>query len=222
MNGGLLKIFLEVFCVGGATPNFIFLRPKGGEMVIVDDNINDDNIDDELVLDKHYRFLLKKFGNKIPERIKVLWDETKKILKGRGLSLGKEVRIDKESFKNAILDYFTDVARIKELHNIKIINMNKLYAYEMYWLLRRRPVQCIVPIKDSLDLNEKVILGIFIPKILEEAGFPYKPETQNEKTREHMNTFTNLLFYNFKYRQYTPQSLELMIEAFLCGCNISK
>jgi len=171
-------------------------------------------------LDKHYHFLLEKFGDKIPERIQVLWDETNKIIRGRGLE--EKVRIDKESFENAILDYFTDVVRIKELHNIKTINMNKLYAYEMYWLLRRRPVHCMVPITNSLDLNEKIIISIFIPKILAEAGFPYTLETQNENTRKHINTFTNLLFYNLKYRQYTPQSLELMIEAFLCGCNISK
>jgi len=191
-------------------------------MVIMDDNIDDDEIDGELVLDKHYQFLLKKFGNKIPERFKFLWNETKRVLKGIGLSLEKDVRIDKESFKHAVIDYFTDVVRIKGLHKMKRINMTKLYAYEMYWLLRRRPVHCIVPVKDSLDLNEKVILGIFVPKILEEAGLPYKPETQNEKTREYLYKFTNLLFYNFKYRQYTPQSLELMIDAFLCGCNISK
>jgi len=172
-------------------------------------------------LDKHYHFLIEKFGEKkILERIEVLWHEISKILKGRGLE--EKTRIDRESFENAIIDYFTDVARIKELHNIKTINMNKIYAYEMYWLLRRRPVHCIVPVKNSLDLNEKVIISIFIPKILEEAGFPYTPETQNENTREHIKTFTNLLFYNLKYRQYTPQSLELMIEAFLCGCNISK
>jgi hypothetical protein len=181
---------------------------------------DDADEDEDEKLDKHYQFLIDKFGKKIPERIEVLWDETKKILKGMGLE-GK-VRIDKESFENAILDYFSDVVRIKGFHNIKTINMNKLYAYEMYWLLRRKPLHCIVPVKNSLDLNEKVIISIFIPKILEEADFPYKPETQSENTRKHLNTFINLLFYNLKYRQYTPQSLELMIEAFLCGCNISR
>jgi hypothetical protein len=90
----------------------------------------------------------------------------------------------------------------------------------MYWLLRRRPLHCIVPVKSSLDLNEKVIISIFIPKILIEAGFPYNPETQNEKDRKLLYEFINLFFYNLKYRTYSPQSLELMIEAFLCGCNI--
>lgn len=85
-------------------------------------------------LDVHYQFLIKEFGEKIPERIQILWGETKK------------------------------------LHNIKIINMNKLYAYD----------------------------------------------------RKHLNTFINLLFYNLKYRQYTPQTLELMIEAFLCGIDFPK
>jgi hypothetical protein len=72
--------------------------------------------DDELEvikLDKHYQFLLKEFSDKIPERIKFLWNETKTILRGMGLT--EKVRIDKECFENAILDYFTDVLRIKGL-----------------------------------------------------------------------------------------------------------
>jgi len=172
-------------------------------------------------LDKHYQFILEEFGEeKISERVEVLWNETDKVIKAMGLE--EKVRIDKESFENAILDYFADVVRIIRFHHIETINTNKLYAYEMYWLLRRRPVHCITPVKNSLDLNEKVIIAIFIPKILEEAGLPYTLKTQNEKTRKRVKTFMNLLFYNFKYRHYTPQSLELMIEAFLCGCDISR
>jgi hypothetical protein len=34
-----------------------------------------------------------------------------------------------------------------------------------------------------------------------------------------MKTFQSLLFYNLKYRQVSQQSLELMIEAFFCGCD---
>ena len=170
--------------------------------------------------DKHYQFLLKMFGDKISKRFEVLWSETIIVLKAMGLE--EKVRIDEESFNYAILDYFTDLAKIKEFHNVKKINSSKMYAYEMYWLLRRRPIHCLVPVKGSYDLNEKVFLGIFIPKILEEGGLSYKSEVENTKTRKHIKAFIDLLFYNLKYRQYTPQSLELMIEAFLSGCNLSK
>jgi len=166
--------------------------------------------------DVHYHFLLKKFGDKIQNRIEVLWNEALKVLEK--MNMDKVARIDKESFYNAVLDYFTDIARLKEMHNITKTNMVKIYAYEMYWLLRRRPIHLVKDTKDSFDLNEKVIISIFIPKILEEVGIPYSKDPHNKEIEKHLKVFTNLLFYNFKYRQYSPQSLELMIEAFICGC----
>jgi hypothetical protein len=66
--------------------------------------------------------------------------------------------------------------------------------------------------------NEKIAIAIFVPKILREAGIAYS------KTNQHINKnalygFMNYIFYHLKYRNYTQQSLELMIEAFLFGYN---
>jgi hypothetical protein len=170
------------------------------------------------VRDEHYRFLLSEFpGNTVHARFKTLFFEVKRIVRtGR---LESSVRIDEESLQMAVIDYFTDISRLKEFQAIKKANVNKIYGYALYWFLRRHPVQIVMPTPENFDINEKVALAVFLPKILVEAGMPYtKSKPQEEVFRARLNSFANLLFYNFKYRVYTQQSLELAIEAFLCGC----
>lgn len=44
---------------------------------------------------------------------------------------------------HAVLDYFTDINRLKHFHEISRTNLYKTKAYEISWLLRRRPIQFI-------------------------------------------------------------------------------
>jgi hypothetical protein len=159
-------------------------------------------------------------ANIISLRVQALWQDTMTVINHTGIQ--DSVYIDEESFQMAVIDYFTDIYRLKNFQNIKKINVNKIYGYEMYWFLRRHPVQIVRPVPDNFDINEKVALGVFIPRILSEAGMPYDTSIKNVNFRERLNIFINLLFYNLKYRTYTQQSLELTIEAFLCGCECYK
>jgi len=173
------------------------------------------------VKDKHYQFLLKYFpGNIMPMRFMALWADTVKVVESYGLE--KKLRIDESSFQNVIIDYFIDTARLKDFQDIKRTNVDKIYGYELFWFLRRHPVQLIEDIPDNFDINEKIALGVFIPRILAEAGLPYEPKNQSKEFQDILNKFIHLLFYNIKYRPYTQQTLELMIEAFLCGCNCTR
>ena len=93
-------------------------------------------------------------------------------------------------------------------------NEAKVYAYEAFWLLRRKPVQIVVqklPSEVGLYINEFIVSAMLISRMYEEAGIK-KSGTDQERMR-----FFALLFYNFKYRQYDQKSLEVMIEAFLLG-----
>lgn len=169
--------------------------------------------------DKHYQFLLKYFpANKIHSRFKMLWADTVKVVESYGLQ--DKLRIDEKSFQMVILDYFTDTARLKDFQDIKRTNVDKIYGYELYWFLRRHPIQIIDDNSKpaDFDINEKVAIGVFLPRILAEAGLPYEPKDQSAEFQLRLTGFINLLFYNLKYRVYTQQSLELMIEAFLTGC----
>jgi hypothetical protein len=170
--------------------------------------------DSGYVKDAHYQFLLKYFpGNIIYERFSTIWNEVVIVVKG--MKLESKVRIDEESFQMFILDYFTDIARLKDFQAIERANVNKIYAYTLYWFLKRHSIQLVEVVPDYFDINEKIGIAIVMPKILTEAGIKYEKMTSDVKKR--MNEFTNLLFYNLKYRLYSAQSIELMIEAFLCG-----
>jgi hypothetical protein len=69
------------------------------------------------IKDEHYNFLLEIFpGNIIHTRSKALWDDMIKVLEKTGFE--SKLRIDEESFHIFIIDYFTDVARIKDFHSI--------------------------------------------------------------------------------------------------------
>ena len=173
------------------------------------------------IKDEHYRFLLKYFpANKISIRFQSLWADTITVIEKTGLE--DKLRIDEESFQMAIVDYFADVARLKDFQDIERANVDKIYGYELFWFLRRHPVQLLEGAPGNFDINEKVAIGVFLPRILAEADLPYTEEVQNEEFRARLKVFIDLLFYNLKFRTYTQQSLELMIEAFLCGCDCTR
>jgi len=167
------------------------------------------------IKDEHYQFLEEYFSvSKLHDRYEALWADTAKTIENIGLE--KKIRIDEESFQIMILDYFTDIARLKDFQGIDLANVDKIYGYELFWFLRRHPIHLLEDIPDCFCINEKIAIGIFLPRILAEAGLPCNAD-QNEKFKKRLATFINLLFYNLKHRPYTQQSLELMIEAFLCG-----
>ena len=127
------------------------------------------------VKDKHYQFLLEYFpANKMPMRYQALWNDLIKVVEGFGLD--DKLRIDEESFHMAVIDYFADIARLKDFQDIKRANVDKIYGYKLFWFLRRHPIQLLEDMPEHYDINEKVAIGVFLPRILAEAGLPYCPE----------------------------------------------
>ena len=173
------------------------------------------------IKDEHYQFLLKYFpANKVHNRFMSLWKDTAKVIEN--IELGDKLRIDEESFQMVIIDYFTDIARLKDFQDIKRANEEKIYGYELFWFLRRHPIQLLEGVPDNFDINEKVALGVFIPRILKESGLPCNKKDQSEAFQEKLKDFIDLLFYYMKHRIYTQQSFELAIKAFLCGSNCAR
>lgn len=123
------------------------------------------------------------------------------------------VMVDQELLKTAIYDYFVDIARVKDFQQIPRANPEKVSGYMAYWLLKRKPMQVTRPFPGSRFINELFVTTFLVTSILAEKNLK---STQCEKTI--FNKFQSLLFYHLKYRSITQQSLELMIEAFFCGC----
>ena len=121
--------------------------------------------------------------------------------------------IDTTMLKTAIYDYFVDIARIKEFHPITRTNHQKIYSYEAYWILKRKPIQVKTVFSGSEFINELFIAAFILALMFNEK----KIETGKRKQHNTLEDFQSLLIYNLKYRLITQQSLELMIEAFFCG-----
>jgi hypothetical protein len=129
--------------------------------------------------------------------------------------IGQNVIIDRELLKTAVCDYFVDIARVKDFHEIKKANTEKIYGYMAYWLLKRKPIQVKLPFPGSAFINELFITRYLISNMCAEKNISHTQCAQNAIFKN----FQSLLYYNLKYRLETQQSLELMIEAFFCGCD---
>lgn len=159
---------------------------------------------------EHIEYLLKKYS--FEKRYESLLTQIQDVLEALGIL--EKVRIDTDLLGQAVLNYFEDIDRLKKFEGIKRTNEDKIYSYETFWLLRDKPIQIIaddLPY-EYLYINEKVFTCILISKMMREAGI--SPDSNNP----HLLIFLKLLYYNFKFRNYTQQSIELMISAFFCGC----
>jgi len=122
------------------------------------------------------------------------------------------VIIDYELLRIAIFQYFVDIAQLKDFQQMEKANEEKIYAYMTYWLLKRKPIQVTRQFPQSKFINELFVTTFLITSILAEKKLK---SVQCDKTEFYK--FQMLLFYHLKYRVITPQTLELMIEAFFCG-----
>jgi hypothetical protein len=132
--------------------------------------------------------------------------------------LGDSVIINGKLLKRTVVDYFIDIVRIKEFHNINNINNEKIYAYTAYWLLRKKPLQVIKTFNGCEYINE-----LFITLFLISSSCITRNIDNDKKNRNPaLEDFQSLLFYNLKYRPVSQQSLELMIGALFCGNDFPK
>lgn len=63
-------------------------------------------------------------------------------------SLEQVAYIHQMALTHAIMDYFSDVQRLKDYQQIEHINDIKIKAYETFWLLKRKPLQ----LKEQMSL----------------------------------------------------------------------
>lgn len=114
---------------------------------------------------------------------------------------------------HAIMDYFSDVKRLKDYQHIERVNNYKIKGYETFWLLQRKPIQ----IKDQLEddkwafINEKFL----VTRI---CSFLYKRNYPLSRDRARVfKSFSDTLLYYLKFRKCDAQALELMLMSFVTG-----
>jgi hypothetical protein len=124
--------------------------------------------------------------------------------------LTEKIDINKSLLQHAVLDYFADIHRLKEFHNIDKTNEDKITAYTLFWLLKRKPLQCTASEDENPFVNE-----CFLQSYLE--TYLHHDDLSTLISPEHKATF-DLFFrsflYSLKYRQMDQQAIELVILGF--------
>ena len=135
--------------------------------------------------------------------------------------IADKVKINSFMLIHAIMDYFTDISRLKEFHKIDFTNSYKTMAYEISWLLRRKPIQVLEDQKEDLVyINEKFILSYainFITSCKESVRY----QDLKKARQKCFNGFIESFYYHLKYRNCCAQSLELALLSFEAGLCIN-
>lgn len=156
-----------------------------------------------------YDFILDYYTiEDLQERFGVWYSDARKFIEKKGLS--DRAQINSRRLGYAVCDYFADMIRMKEFHGIDHANLNKVYAYSSYWFLRRQPIQLVSNVEKDSDLyiNELFIVNNLVAKMKWHCS--HKDIIQKQTLLE----MANLWFYNFKFRVFTAQSLEMAIGSF--------
>lgn len=162
-----------------------------------------------------YQYLLAEFGEeKINHRYTALYSYMEDYIKRHDLQ--SQTLISQELLDQTVVDYFVDIYRLKDFHDIKKVNDIKIHAYTAYWLIKRKPIQLSVPATDHPELafvNEKMVTG-YLMRFLSKDN--YDTVILEEKKQDYLD-FVNSFMYLLQYRLITPQMLEALLLAFMAG-----
>ena len=120
-----------------------------------------------------------------------------------------DVRIDLPALTHAVMDYFSDIWRLKEYQGIDHANNVKIKAYETKWLLKRHPLNLILDRDDDRHtfINEKFLLMRLASFMM---GDQINMPVLGEK-RQAFDNFLEVLFYYLKFRDCGAKTIELML-----------
>ncbi len=116
---------------------------------------------------------------------------------------------------HVLLDYYSDILRLKEFHDIKYAKTDKVIAYLIYWIIRRKPIQ----LKEFSDTEKDIYVNerFACTLLLSECLLNNSDKNLTKEQAQKFDKYVDLLLYYFKYRQVNPQVIELVIESFKIG-----
>lgn len=164
-----------------------------------------------------YDAIMNYFGEEVvADRYKYLYDKMQEYINTRGMQ--DKLAVCEDILHQVVMDYFTDVYRLKEFHKINNINMIKIVAYEVYWILKRKPIQ----IKGT-EVNTKVVFaneGFATTFIAHEYLVPEETQPLSKEKEEAFLKYLQHLNYHLKYRPIDKQNLEVILYSFEMGKHI--
>ena len=112
-----------------------------------------------------------------------------------------------------VLIYHTEKG--KTFHDIDRVNMDKIVAYTVAWIIRRKPIILLKNVEEDKDifLNERFCVSLIATEVL------YKNDNAllTKEIMKEIDDYIDLLLYYLIYRNCDPQAIELAIRSFLTG-----
>lgn len=120
---------------------------------------------------------------------------------------------------HVLLDYYADIQRLKEFHEIKHTKTDKNIAYLAYWILKRKPIQINNLVEEDKDIfiNERFVCYIVTYECLQQKKKNSGSLKLDEESAKKYDKYIDLLLYFLKYRECSAQMIELLIETFKVG-----
>jgi hypothetical protein len=163
---------------------------------------------------RDYTEIINLYDSKIKIRVAALAVQFDEFIKSIGLDPGT-VSLPMDLLFEVVLNYYADIHRIKEFHEIERANTEKISAYIAYWILRIKPIQVTLYEKKDEDVY-KLINEYFSANTL--MAFLFDKQLQMFNPAELLakwNRFYRQLIYTFHYRPLDPQFFELAVVALL-------
>ncbi len=159
-----------------------------------------------------YQKIYQKFGpERILERKEFIYVFCEYWADLHGLRA--DLFISPDLIQEIVLNYFADIGRYKDFHEIDRANTIKIAAYTTFWFLRAKPIQIkeactnITPILRYM--NEYCAYGLMNHIVTDRLIIYQDPPTTTTLD------FAEECIYSFIYRLFTPQTIELAIMGFL-------
>ena len=157
-----------------------------------------------------YSDLIKEFGkDKLINRYEELLSISNDFI--MKMDYHENIYVNEMMLLHVICDYFSDILRLKRFHKLERVNEIKIISYEIYWLLKRKPLQLKVCSDELVYVNEQFALSRIIHFLGNNEIF--LTTLENDK----LNFFMDTLFYFLKYRLLDAQSLEMCLISFHAG-----
>lgn len=186
-------------------------------------------IDTLVVENNSYGLVLdnKKTGEKVVEKIQYLKDLYTEFIQTIGAQNSGLYELNQKLLAITVMDYFVDLARIKEFHPVGKANVYKRIGYIAYWFLKRKPIQIISDSQKVLaDINERFMATYIVNEILLEineinSNTLYWNSYWNKLPKERREIFFENWVYYLTNRNYDAQGLEFLVMNFEMGFMLS-
>lgn len=165
-----------------------------------------------------YNQLINEIGEKnLQEKYTEILASANKFIEEAGYL--KYVECNERILLSLLLDYYADLSRFRDFHGVEWVRTEKSFAYMIYWIVKRKPLQFQCYSEDEKDIFVNERFAVYL--LLNECLLCGEKKFVGKECQQKLDDYINLLLYYFKYRECNPQALEMAITSFKMGTMVS-